>query len=352
MSNTNKTKKTKAALYILLIILSSVTLIAIVVCAVLTKERLDEKAKQEAAVSLNAATEKTYTQAEVDTLIEEAYNRGQADKDEEYLEYIKADASTTGANYAGLLRKLFPDDMVYMTGNKFKFVPINTDLPLSALNPDNLVVCDNGEIKYTDGSSTISKMGIDVSEYQGEIDWTAVADFGVDFAILRAGYRGYVSGAMVEDSNVITNIEGATENGIEVGLYYFSQAVTEEEVKEEASVLINFANEYSISGPLVIDIEKIESDSARGNALTQEERTLLVNCFCEEIKNAGYTPMIYGNINSLFEMLDYNKIGTEAIWYASYTQNYYFPYAATVWQYSDSLTVPGIDGKVDADIWF
>ncbi len=346
---TKKSKKT-VILYILLILMAFTSLSSVVLCIFLTNERQNNK--KENSASADSVVSRTYSEEEVNELTDDAYSRGAADKETELLDYIMADASAPNPGYINLLKALYPEYFVYYTGSGFKFHLINDSLPLSQINNENLVVCNDGQIKYSENGVNTSEIGIDVSEYQGEIAWDEVADYGVSFAIMRAGYRGYVSGALVEDATVRDNIISASENGIEIGLYFFSQAVNEEEVLEEAQILIDMANEYEINGPLVIDVEKIDSNSARANYLTQGERTLLVTAFCNAIRNAGYTPMIYGNTNSLFEMLDYETIANEKIWFANFSKTLYFPYQLSVWQYSESMTIPGITGNVDIDIRF
>ena len=121
---------------------------------------------------------------------------------------------------------------------------------------------------------------------------------------------------------------------------------------EEVQVLVDLVKPYDVVGPLAIDVEKLDADTARGNTLSTEERTRLVKYFCEKVKAAGYEPMIYGNAYSLFTMLDYSQIEEYPIWYAYYAENLYFPYKLTMWQYSNTGKVNGISGQVDLNVMY
>ena len=157
---------------------------------------------------------------------------------------------------------------------------------------------------------------------------------------------------MVEDEYVKGNLEGARVNNIKTGVYFFSQAINEAEIEEEVNTLLELVGPYNIEGPIAIDVEKLDAETARGNALSQEERTALVRHFCEKVKEAGYQPMIYGNAYSLFRMLNYNDLTEYPVWYAYYSDNLYFPYDLAVWQYSSTGKVNGVNGNVDLNVMF
>ncbi len=170
--------------------------------------------------------------------------------------------------------------------------------------------------------------------------------------MIRAGYRGYgTEGKLVTDECFERNMEGAAANGIDIGVYFFTQAITVEEAREEAQYVLDLLASYDISYPIVIDVEKLSSD-ARANALTQAQRTEIVSAFCDAIAEAGYTPMIYGGIYSLFGMLDINQVSHYKIWFAFYNNYVYYPYEVQMWQYSDKGSIPGIEGAVDLNLWF
>ena len=211
---------------------------------------------------------------------------------------------------------------------------------------------ENGEFQYlTDGQVTSHK-GIDVSSHQGNIDWNLVAQDGVEFAIIRVGYRGYGSeGRLVVDEKFENNIKGATAAGIKVGVYFFSQAINEAELLEEANLVLEQIAPYKIECPVVYDVEKT-SAQGRMNAISVEERTQLTKLFCQTIADAGYRPMIYHNTEmgalliNIAELEDYDK------WYASYSDQMFYPYDYKIWQYSDKGKIQGISTDVDLNICF
>ncbi|MDE7430450.1 MAG: hypothetical protein K2N34_00795, partial [Lachnospiraceae bacterium] len=140
----------------------------------------------------------------------------------------------SGKGTMAMLRELFPENVVVVDSNKYLFLPIYDNVKKNTIDNANIKQLDNGELVYMEGEKQISHKGIDVSKFQGEIDWNKVAASGVEFAIVRLGYRGYGTGAIVMDETAIQNIEGALGANIKVGVYFFSQAVTIQEAVEEA----------------------------------------------------------------------------------------------------------------------
>lgn len=199
-----------------------------------------------------------------------------------------------------------------------------------------------------------SKTAIDVSEYQGEIDWESVAASGVETAIIRAGYRGYGSGEIGEDSMLFENLEGARAAGLSVGVYFFSQAISYEEGVEEAEYVLNLIRDQKLDEPVVIDSEFIygeDEGTARGNLISAKERTDGIVGFCETVKNAGRTPMVYASKSWLFQENEFDRIGQYEIWLAAYYDDLVFPYHTEGWQYSPEGSVDGIDTVVDMNVW-
>lgn len=195
--------------------------------------------------------------------------------------------------------------------------------------------------------------GIDVSVYQGTIDWSKVKKDGIDFAMIRAGYRGYGSnGTLVEDSMFSKNILGASTNGIDVGIYFYTQAITVDEAKEEARFVLNLIKKYGIkiTYPIAVDTELSTAKpegTGRADNLSKDERTKIVKAFCDTIKDAGYMPMIYANKYWLNENLDMSKLSNYDVWLAHYTNQTDYKGKYTMWQYTDSGNVKGISGNVD-----
>ncbi len=196
----------------------------------------------------------------------------------------------------------------------------------------------------------VSRKGIDVSRYQGKIDWEKVASDGVEYAFIRAGIRGTTEGKLMEDDRFADNIEGAIDNDIHAGIYFFTQALTKEEAVDEAEFVLELIEPYKITYPVVIDLEEVTSEDARTADLTKEEYTQNCIAFCETIKAAGYTPMIYGNLKTFMIMLDMEQLEDYEKWFAYYNAPVYFPYDFSIWQYSSKGSVRGIDEDVDLNI--
>ncbi len=210
-----------------------------------------------------------------------------------------------------------------------------------------------GGVSYTfdsDGILTQSSgsRGIDVSKYQGSIDWTAVKNAGITFAIIRAGYRGSSTGVLVEDPYFKTNIKGATAAGIKVGVYFFTQAITEAEAVEEASMVLSLVSGYKITYPIFIDTES--ATNGRANGLSKSARTAVVSAFCKTIKNAGYTAGVYASKSWFNNQLNASSLSSYCIWVAQYNSSCTYSGKYNIWQYSSKGSVSGISGNVDMNI--
>ena len=210
-----------------------------------------------------------------------------------------------------------------------------------------------GRWYYDDGQGTKSILGIDVSQHQGTIDWEAVASDGIKFAVIRVVYRGYgTEGTLHVDERAVENIEGALAAGLDVGVYVFSQATNEQEVLEEAELVLDTISGYDISYPIVFDMEKLIGTDTRIDALSQSECTSLALTFCGRIAEEGYRPMIYGNTSDMLETYDLTQLGDIDLWYAQYFSTPSYPYRFEMMQYTSNGSVEGIDGNVDIDISF
>ena len=231
-------------------------------------------------------------------------------------------------------------------------VPYYPDIPASAFVKDKFESAD-GRIVYNDKTVSYST-GVDVSSFQGDIDWKAVADDGIDFAIIRVAFRGYgVSGSLYIDDKGETNIKGALRAGLEVGVYIYSQAITVEEAIEEAEFVLDIIDGYDITGPVVFDWENDPGVGMRTDNLDGKTLTDCAVMFCKTIKKAGYTPAVYFNLTDAYERYDLDKIKDYVLWFAQHEGTYpNFYYAYNIWQYSDSGKVDGIDGNVDLNIKF
>ena len=208
---------------------------------------------------------------------------------------------------------------------------------------------DDTEIRQTSGVSKTGVLGIDVSKWQKEIDWDKVKNEGVDFAIIRCGYRGSVTGSLVEDPYFEQNIKGAQAAGIKVGVYFFTQAVNEVEAVEEASMVISLVRDYELQYPVFIDTEGA-GGNGRADSLNVEERTAVCEAFCTTVKNAGLEAGVYASRNWYNNKLTAGTLESYAIWLAEYRsvplyQGYY-----QMWQYTSKGKINGINGNVDLNV--
>jgi GH25 family lysozyme M1 (1,4-beta-N-acetylmuramidase) len=197
-----------------------------------------------------------------------------------------------------------------------------------------------------------SVMGIDVSRYQGKIDWEAVRDAGVEFAIIRVGYRGSESGLINADAYAQQNLKGAAEAGLDIGVYFFSQAISPEEAEEEAYFLLNAIKDYRITMPVVYDWESVSDPNARTADMDRETLTKCCKTFLETVETAGYRAMLYFNRRQAKLHMDISALKEYEFWLAAYTDRMEFPYRIDMWQYTNSGRVPGIVGDVDINVYF
>lgn len=270
---------------------------------------------------------------------------------EEVLEGIRTSLND-GDTILQTLRPLYPDDLIVYSGGQYNIVPINYNLKQNQFDEANLNILETGEYQYLQDGQVASHKGIDVSKHQGDIDWNLVAQDGVEFAFIRVGYRGYGSGALMEDEYFDANVQGAQAAGIKVGVYFYSQAIDEAEAKEEAEFVLEKIAPYTIECPVVFDVERVSGSEGRMNDLAPEVRTALTLLFCETIENAGYRPMIYHNTEMGVMMLGLEALEAYDKWFAAYSDVFYYPYDYKIWQYSQSGRVQGISTDVDLNISF
>jgi len=253
-------------------------------------------------------------------------------------------------------QRLMDDVIIYKNiVGEFCYEPINKELPLSNYDFDKLVNVKplKKEFEYQEDGKTISLKGIDVSRYQGEnIDWKKVAEDGVVFTFIRLGYRGYKNGTLVLDEQFNYNIENAIQNGIAVGIYFVTQAVNMEEVQEEVNFVLENIKDYKVTWPIVLDLEDAASNESRTRTLGATARTDFVIEFCNQIKEKGYTPMLYSNIRWFIEELELERLTAYDKWFAQYFNRPFFPYEFQIWQYTNTGSVKGIKGNVDLNISF
>ena len=245
--------------------------------------------------------------------------------------------------------------------DKVEFVPIEdisllikTEAEIDAEAEDTAVAgaladADKTEIKNFQSTSGNSHLGIDVSKWNKEIDWDKVKNAGIEYAIIRAGYRGSVTGSLVVDPYFEANIKGASASGIPVGIYFFTQAVNEVEAVEEASAVLELVKKYDISYPIFIDTEGA-GGNGRADALDPETRTQVCEAFCRTIENAGYRSGVYASRNWYNNNLYTNRLENYCIWLAEYRSAPLYQGYYQMWQYTSKGAVDGIEGNVDMSI--
>ena len=295
------------------------------------------------------------TSIEADKLIEEAVSSAQ----EELLTEIRS-SMENGDTTLTLLEKLFPDLIITADKGRYHFFEINSELAKNDFSYEDLsypVLNEEtgdyeGDVTLAESAGMKTRKGIDVSKFQGKINWKKVADDCIDFAYMRLGYRGYGSGKIVLDDTFEYNIEKANAAGLDTGVYFFTEALNEKEGIEEADFVLENLKDYNVDLPIVIDVEESASSDSRTKDLTKEERTKAVIAFCERLKENGYDVMIYGNTKSFMIMMDNEKLEDYDKWFAYYKYPLRFPYKMKMWQYTSNGTVDGIDGGVDINIMF
>ncbi len=292
-----------------------------------------------------------YTQEEVDSMVTAAVTNAIDNADSELLQILQSRLEN-GDGTMTILRDLYPEHVVMLDSGQYYFLPLQEDLAMNTYIDENFIAEENGMVSYQEDGEVLTRKGIDVSKYQGEIDWEAVKNDGIDYAIIRVGIRGYSEGGILEDEFFRQNIEGAIANGIPVGVYFFTQAVNEAEALEEADFVIGMLQGYELTYPVYLDIEDVKKESCRTNGLTVEERTNNAKVFLERIREAGYEPALYGNMKSFLLMVDLASLEQYDKWFAGYTLPIYYPYEYKMLQYSEKGKVAGIPAAVDINICF
>ena len=257
------------------------------------------------------------TRAEVATIVWRL-NKFAATKTKQVVKYRENKLSP----FAGVAKNSYNFDDFYRDGSVMHYKPIKT------------------------------KLGIDVSRYQESVDWQQVKGGGIEFVIARVGSRGSTEGELYQDAMFASHADGAAKAGLEVGAYFFSQAVNTAEATEEANFVLNCLKEHKITGPVVYDWE-LQGINSRTYNVDKKTLTDCAIAFCETVRAAGYTPMVYVGNTVGYLRLDLSRLTAYELWYAQYETDYPgFFYDFRIWQYTSKGRVPGIEGNVDMDIWF
>lgn len=208
--------------------------------------------------------------------------------------------------------------------------------------------------RYMENGKKISYVGVDVSRQNGDINFTSVKAAGVDYVMIRLGGRGYSTGQITLDENFKKNIEGALAAGLDVGIYFYSQAISQEEAVEEANFVIQNLEPYraNVKYPIAFDMEFVANDAARIDGLSKEDKTNIATSFLEGVKAAGYVPMIYGDKEWLIKEIDLAKLTDYDVWLAEEEDLPDYPYQYTMWQYSTEGVLNGVAGESNLNICF
>ena len=227
---------------------------------------------------------------------------------------------------------------------------INAELEDTADKEDALEDSDISEIITLQPGGNDHKAGIDVSSWQGEIDWDKVRESGIEFVIVRAGYRGSVTGSIVKDKYFDANVSGALNAGLSVGVYFVTQAVNETEAVEEASAVMEMCEGYDLDLPIYLDVEG--SNGGRGDQIDTETRTLVCEAFCRTLENAGVQGGVYACRYWLNNNIDAARLDRYNIWLAEYRSAPLYSGYYSMWQYTSKGRIDGIEGNVDFDILY
>ena len=220
--------------------------------------------------------------------------------------------------------------------------------PMLRWDIDQFTEDQNGRMTYNGSAET--ETGIDVSEHQYDINWKKVAGDGIDFAMIRMGYRGSTAGGLYVDEYFEKNVAGALAAGLPVGVYFYSQAITPAEAEEEADFLLEHIKDYDITYPVVFDWEIVGGEEARTYSLSRADLVACTRAFCDKVAEAGYEPMIYFTQYLGYRKYILRNLSDYGFWYAQYEPQPHIAFHFDMWQYSETGTVAGVDGKVDLNI--
>lgn len=259
---------------------------------------------------------------------------------EETEEVVENDPATDGKH-----------TLVVSADGEEEWVLISPYLPKHEYDFTKLV-CQSDLMKYYEDGRQVSYVGIDISKEQDYVDFVKVKKAGINFVMLRVGARGYGSGQLVLDEYFLDNIKRATDAGLEVGVYFFSQAVNENEAIEEANMVLENIKDYKITYPVAFDMEYIPNDTARIDNLSKTEKTAIAKAFLDTVLAAGHKPMIYGNKEWLIKQIDMSKLAGYDVWLAQEEDIPDYPYKFAMWQYDTNATIDGIAGYTNLNISF
>ncbi|MCM1045508.1 MAG: glycoside hydrolase family 25 protein [Candidatus Gastranaerophilales bacterium] len=241
--------------------------------------------------------------------------------------------------------------LVQYADGKEEWVLISPYLPKHDYDYTKLV-CQSDLMKYYEDGKQVSFVGVDISKYQDYVDFVKLKKAGVDFVMIRVGARGYGTGQLVIDEYFYDNIKRASDAGLEIGLYFFSQAVSVEEAVEEANLVLENIGDYQVDYPIAFDMEYIPNDSARIDSLNKTDKTTITKAFLDTVQAAGYVAMIYGNKEWLIKEIDMSKLTAYDVWLSQAADIPDYPYKFAMWQYKTNALIDGISGYANLNISF
>ena len=240
--------------------------------------------------------------------------------------------------------------VTYADGSE-EWVLISPYLTKNTYDFTNLVSQSN-IMKYYENGKKVSYVGVDISKYQDYIDFASLKSDEIDYVMVRVGARGYSTGQITLDEKFHEYVTGAKEAGLQVGVYFYSQAITEEEAVEEANFVLENIKDYNIEYPVAFWMENISNDKARIDSLGKNDKTTVARAFLNTVKDAGYIPMVYGTKEGLIKEVDVSKLSEYDIWLSQNSDIPDYPYRFSMWQYSNTGNLTGISTNVDLNICF
>lgn len=240
--------------------------------------------------------------------------------------------------------------VTYADGTE-EWVEINQSLPKNEYDFTKLV-CQSNLMKYYVNGKKVSYVGVDISSEQDYVDFSKVKKAGIDFVMLRVGARGYGTGELIVDDYFTDNIKRASNAGLDIGVYFSSQAITVDEAITEAEMVLEYLEGYDVDYPIGFRMELIGNDNARTDDLTRSEKTDIAIAFLQKVESEGYKSILYGNKQWLLTEIDISKMMSYDVWLSQAGDIPDYPYNFAMWQYDYEGTIPGIVGSVDMNVSF
>lgn len=340
-----------------MIVLCCVTLLSLAAAGIFLLRARDAAAQSTSLQSeldaVKGSAKTLYTEDEVSARESQARDDGATAEKRKILMQIQS-SMESGGSTASMLRSLFSEDIVVVNGGKYYFYPILNAVKRNSFQQDDFSLTDDGRLQYIGSDKVTLQSGVNVSEENGDIDWQLVSEDDVSFAMICAGGRESDDSGksrVFEDQNLEDNINGASEAGLHVGVYYILDLSEKDEVQEEAEELVQRLDAYQskISYPIALWVNA-PSEEDRHAHQSKADWTDYVISFCDVLEDAGYEPMIYGNLASFVMMLNIENLEQYDKWIANTGASLYFPYRFSMWQYSSVGTVHGISTEVGLDV--